>query len=262
MITKPRLIKVLIAGLCAVFFPVIQAPVAVANTCTTYSVGYQGPLTGPEAGLGTSQLNAVKFALAKFKAANSSSMLSSTVAAADDQGDPALSANAANSLINNPCVIAVVGPAYSGASRVALPLYKAAALPVITPSAINENLYPYGAGSFYRSARLQKDVNLDIMRDVAAASPAATIAYFYAENYYSPNWITSGFAGISVTSSSLSSELRSDNAVKIKTAYDAGARYFLYDGQRDRVSIQNFATDVKNLSNSNKIIFSSDINSS
>ena len=62
MITKPRLIKVLIAGLCAVFFPVIQAPVAVANTCTTYSVGYQGPLTGPEAGLGTSQLNAVKFA--------------------------------------------------------------------------------------------------------------------------------------------------------------------------------------------------------
>ena len=259
MITKPRLIKVLIAGLCAVFFPVIQAPVAVANTCTTYSVGYQGPLTGPEAGLGTSQLNAVKFALAKFKAANSSSMLSSTVAAADDQGDPALSANAANSLINNPCVIAVVGPAYSGASRVALPLYKAAALPVITPSAINENLYPYGAGSFYRSARLQKDVNLDIMRDVAAASPAATIAYFYAENYYSPNWITSGFAGISVTSNSLSSELRAENAIKIKSAYDAGARYFLYDGFRDKQNIQDFAQDVKTLSSSNKIIFSNDI---
>ena len=230
-----------------------------ANTCTTYSVGYQGPLTGPEAGFGTSQLNAVKFALTKFKAANSSSMLSSTVVAADDQGDPALSANAANSLINNPCVIGVVGPAYSGASRVALPLYKAAALPVITPSAINENLHPYGAGSFYRSARLQKDVNLDIMRDVAAASPGATIAYFYAENYYSPNWIASGFAGISVTSNSLSSELRADNAIKIKEAYDSGARYFLYDGLRDRQNIQDFATDVKTLSASNRIIFSNDI---
>ena len=241
MITKPRLIKVLIAGLCAVFFPVIQAPVALASTCTTYSVGYQGPLTGPEAGLGTSQLNAVKFALTKFKAANASSMLSTTVATADDQGDPALSANAANSLINNPCVIAVVGPAYSGASRVALPLYLAAGMPTITPSATNETIAQYGGSIFHRSARMQKDVNLDIMREVAATTPGATVAYFYDESYYSPNWITSGFAGISVTSSSLSSELRADNAVKIKTAYDAGARYFLYDGQRDRVSIQNFA---------------------
>jgi branched-chain amino acid transport system substrate-binding protein len=259
MNTKPRLIKVLIAGLCAVFFPVVQAPVALANTCTTYSVGYQGPLTGPEAGLGTSQLNAVKFALTKFKAANSSSMLSTTVATADDQGDPALSANAANLLINNPCVIAVVGPAYSGASRVALPLYLAAGLPMITPSATNETIAQYGGNIFHRSARLQKDVNLDIMRDVAAASPGATIAYFYDENYYSPNWIASGFAGITVTINSLSSELRAENAISIKAAYDAGARYFMYDGLRDKQNIQDFAQDVKTLSSSNKIIFSNDI---
>ena len=140
MITKPRLIKILIAGLCAVFFPVIQAPTAQAVGCTSYSIGYQGPLTGPEAYLGTSQLNAVKFALTKFKAANASSMLSTTVATADDQGDPALLANAANSLINNPCVIAVVGPAYSGASRVALPLYLAAGMPMITPLANKNDL--------------------------------------------------------------------------------------------------------------------------
>ena len=135
MITKPRLIKVLIAGLCAVFFPVIQAPTAQAVACSTYSIGYQGPLTGSEAATGTSQLNAVRFALSKFKALNASSMLSSTIVTADDQGDPTFSQNAANSLINNPCVIAVVGPAYSGASRVALPLYLAA----ITPPAIGES---------------------------------------------------------------------------------------------------------------------------
>jgi branched-chain amino acid transport system substrate-binding protein len=259
VITKPRLIKVLIAGLCAVFFPVIQAPTAQAVGCTIYSIGYQGPLTGPEGYLGTSQLNAVKFALTKFKAANASSMLSTTVATADDQGDPALSANAANSLINNPCVIAVVGPAYSGASRVALPLYLTAGMPMITPSATNETIAQYGGSIFHRSARMQKDVNLDIMRDVAAVTPGATIAYFYDENYYSPNWITSGFAGISVSSSSLSSELRADNAIKIKNAYDAGARYFLYDGLKDKQNIQDFAQDVKTLSSSNKIIFSSDI---
>jgi branched-chain amino acid transport system substrate-binding protein len=259
VITKPRLIKLLIAGLCAVFFPVIQAPVAQANTCSSYSVGYQGPLTGPEAAFGTSQLNAVKFAMTKFKAANSSSMLSSTIITADDQGDPALSANAANSLINNPCVIAVVGSAYSGASRIALPLFRAATLSVITPSATNENLYSSGLAIFHRSARLQKDINLDIMRDVAAASPGATIAYFYDENYYTANWITSGFAGITVTNNTLSSELRAENAIAIKTAYDAGARYFLYDGLRDKQNIQDFAQDVKTLSSSNRIIFSGDI---
>ena len=258
MITKPRLIKVLIAGLCAVFFPVIQAPTAQAVGCASYSIGYQGPLTGPEAYLGTSQLNAVRFALTKFKAANSSSMLSTTVATADDQGDPALSQNAANSLINNPCVIAVVGPAYSGASRVALPLYLTAGMPMITPSATNETIAQYGGSIFHRSARMQKDVNLDIMRDVAAASPGATIAYFSDENYYAPNWITSGFSGISVINNLLSSELRADNAIKIKNAYDAGARYFLYDGLKDKQNIQDFAEDVKTLSSSNKIIFSSD----
>jgi branched-chain amino acid transport system substrate-binding protein len=257
VITKPRLIKLLIAGLCAVFFPVIQAPIAQANTCSSYSVGYQGPLTGPEAAFGTSQLNAVKFAMTKFRAANSSSMLSSTIITADDQGDPALSQNAANSLINNPCVIAVVGPAYSGASRVALPLYLAAGMPMITPSATNETIAQFGGSIFHRSARTQRDVNLDIMRDVAAATPDATIAYFYDENYYAPNWITSGFAGITVTSSSLSSGLRAENAIAIKKAFDAGARYFLYDGQIDKQNIRDFAQDVKTLSSSNRVIFSS-----
>ena len=259
MITKPRLIKVLIAGLCAVFFPVIQAPTAQAVACASYSIGYQGPLTGPEAAFGNSQLNAVKFALTKFKAANSNSMLSSTVVTADDQGDPALSQNAANSLINNSCVIAVVGPAYSGASRIALPLYLAAGMPVITPSAINETIAQYGGNIFHRSARLDKEVNLDIMRDVAAATPGATIAYFYDKQGYYYNWMTSGFAGITVQNNVLISGQRVDNANAIKDAFDAGARYFLYDGMRNRQDVQDFAADVKALSSANKIIFANDV---
>ena len=260
MNSKSQLIKVLIAGLCAVFFPVIQTPVVNAATCSSYSVGYQGPLTGPEAGLGTSQLNAMKFALTKFKASNSSSMLSSTIVTADDQGDPTFSSNAAQSLINDPCVIAVVGPAYSGAGKVALPMYLAAGMPIITPSATNESLSKIGGSTFHRSARLQKDTNLDIMRDVAAVSPDATVAYFYNGKAYSPNLLPSGFSGITVTSGPLFPESRAENAISIKAAYDAGARYFLYDGQIDRQNIQDFAQDVKALSSANRIIFSGEIN--
>ena len=258
MITKPRIIKVLIAGLCAFLFPVIQAPSVQAAGCSSYSVGYQGPLTGPEAALGVSQLNAVKFAMTKFKSVNSSPMLSSTIVTADDQGDPAFSQNAAQSLIDNPCVIAVVGPAYSGASKIALPIYRSVNMPMITPSAINETIGQFGGTIFHRSARLQKEINLDIIRDVATASPDATVAYFYDEYAYSTNAITSGFAGITVSYYSLYSGSRVDDALSIKSAYDSGARYFFYDGARDRQSIQNFAEDVKTLSSSNKIIFSTD----
>jgi branched-chain amino acid transport system substrate-binding protein len=258
VITKPRLIKVLIAGLCAVFFPVINAPVATANGCTTYSIAYQGPLTGPEAAVGIAQSSAVKFAIGKFKAENPSAPISANLFLADDQGDPALSQAAANSVINQSCVLAVVGPAYSGASRVALPLYKAAALAVITPSAINETLNQYAGGTFFRSARLQKDINIDIMRDVAAISAGATIAYFNSEDSYSANWITSGFQGIKVLRSQLTTGSRVSNAASIKAAYDAGARYFFYDGNKESQNILNFAEDVKTLSASNQLIFSGD----
>jgi len=258
VITKPRLIKVLIAGLCAVFFPVINAPVATANGCTSYSIAYQGPLTGPEAAVGIAQSSAVKFAISKFKAANPSASISANLFLADDQGDPALSQAAANSVINQSCVLAVVGPAYSGASGVALPLYKAAALPVITPSAINESLNQYAGGTFFRSARLQKDINIDIMRDVAAISAGATIAYFNSEDSYSANWIASGFQGIKVLRSQLSSGSRVSNAILIKSRYDAGARYFFYDGAKSSQEILNFAEDVKALNSSNQIIFSGD----
>jgi branched-chain amino acid transport system substrate-binding protein len=258
VITKPRIIKVLIAGLCAVFFPAITAPVAIANGCSTYAIAYQGPLTGPEAAVGIAQSSAVKFAISKFKAANPSAPISSEVFLADDQGDPALSQNAATSIINQSCVLAVVGPAYSGASRIALPLYKAAAMPVITPSAINPTLNQYAGGTFFRSARLQTDINIDIMRDVAAISPDATIAYINSNDSYSANWISSGFQGIQILRNSFATGQRVDNANVVKDAYDAGARYFFYDGSKSSQEILNFAEDVKALSSSNQIIFSGD----
>lgn len=258
MITKPRLIKVLIAGLCAVFFPVINAPVATANGCTAYSIAYQGPLTGPEAQLGVAQSSAVKFAISKFKAANPSAPVSSELFLADDQGDPALSQNAANSIINQSCVLGVVGPAYSGASRVALPLYRSAGIPVITPTAVNQTLFENGQEIFHRSARLQSDINIDIMRDVANLSPGATIAYLNSEDAYSANWISSGFQGVKVIRDQLTTDSRQDNINVIKDAYKAGARYFFYDGVKNSQNILAFAEDVKAFDPANQIIFSGD----
>ena len=41
-----------------------------ANAAGTYSIAYQGPLSGPEASTGTDELNAVKFAVKQFMAKN------------------------------------------------------------------------------------------------------------------------------------------------------------------------------------------------
>ena len=102
------------------------------------TLAYQGPLTGPEAGTGYSQLPGVKFAIAKFNAANPGKIV--RLIEVDDQGDPAIANQVAPAVAANTSIIGLVGPAYSGATKASLPYYKPAGLPLITPSASNEDL--------------------------------------------------------------------------------------------------------------------------
>jgi branched-chain amino acid transport system substrate-binding protein len=114
-------------------------------------IAYQGPLTGPEAALGINELNGVKFALKKFLAANKGANVDPVVYEVDDQGDPAVAAPIAPKVAAEECVVALVGPAYSGASKVSLPVYLSAGLSIITPSATNPTLPEFGKSIFHRA---------------------------------------------------------------------------------------------------------------
>ena len=103
------------------------------------TIGYQGPLTGPEAVLGQDQLAAVRYVVANFNREYVGRYKVSIVEI-DDQGDPAVAANIAPGVAQNSKILALVGPAYSGATLASLPSYKNASLGMISPSAIRESL--------------------------------------------------------------------------------------------------------------------------
>ncbi|MFF3562969.1 branched-chain amino acid ABC transporter substrate-binding protein [Streptomyces sp. NPDC002574] len=117
----------------------------------TFSIGFQGPLSGDNSALGINEDNGLKLAVEE---ANAKGDLPFTlkVVDGDDQGLPDQSPAAAQKLIGDTSVVAVVGPAFSGPTKAAGGLYAQATLAAVTPSATNPDLTNQGFTSFLRGA--------------------------------------------------------------------------------------------------------------
>jgi branched-chain amino acid transport system substrate-binding protein len=120
------------------------------NGKQTYTIAYQGPLSGGNQALGINMVNGVSLAIEQ---ANAAGDLPFTLEMdkADDQGSGDGSPPAARKLIGNDNVVAVVGPAFSGASAAAGDLYGKANLLMATPSATLPDLTDQGFPTFYRA---------------------------------------------------------------------------------------------------------------
>ena len=116
----------------------------------TYSIGYQGPLSGGNAALGINMNNGVKLAIDQANAAKTLPYTLKLVSA-DDQGSADGSPPAAQKEIGDSSVIAVVGPAFSGASDAAGKIYGQANLLMATPSATLPALTDEHFPTFYRA---------------------------------------------------------------------------------------------------------------
>lgn len=105
-----------------------------ASTKPTYVIGYEGPLSGGNAQLGINMRWGVELAIAN---ANASGKLPFKLQAAwyDDQGSGTLSPAQAQSAVANNKLVAMVGPAFSGATRAAEPFYAVAGIATVSPSA-------------------------------------------------------------------------------------------------------------------------------
>jgi branched-chain amino acid transport system substrate-binding protein len=119
----------------------------------TFTIAYQGPLSGGEASTGTDEQNAVKYAIELFMEANPEYTIE--LVSVDDQGDPAVAATVAPGTAANEKILGLVGPAYSGATIASLPFYKDAGLALISPSAtrvsITDTTTPdFGGPVFHR----------------------------------------------------------------------------------------------------------------
>jgi ABC-type branched-subunit amino acid transport system substrate-binding protein len=149
---------------------------------STYTLAYQGPLTGPESEIGIAEYTGVKFAVTKFAAANPK--INIQVIAVDDQGDPAIANQVAPAVASNASIIGLIGPAYSGAAKASFPYYVPSSLPIITPSASNEDLtspdYPMSGipifhrvvpTYFYRSPNTATSEGSVLIRRAASQTP-------------------------------------------------------------------------------------------
>ncbi|WP_083731119.1 branched-chain amino acid ABC transporter substrate-binding protein [Protofrankia sp. BMG5.30] len=116
-----------------------------------YAIGFQGPLSGADQQFGLDAANGARTAVEQ---ANRSGRLPFTLrlVTADDSGSARQAPSAAQTLIDNPDVIAVVGPLSSDAVRASEALYSQAGLLSVSPAATDPRLTGLGFVSFYRMA--------------------------------------------------------------------------------------------------------------
>ena len=143
---------------------------ASASGKPTYIIAYEGPLSGGNAQLGLNMEYSVELAINQ---ANASGKLPFTLKfkPADDQGSATVSPTTAQELVSNSQVVAVVGPAFSGATEAAEPTFSSANLATVSPSATAPILAQKGWHNFFRV------VADDIAQGTSDAQYAKSLGY-------------------------------------------------------------------------------------
>lgn len=111
-------------------------------------IGFFGALTGDAAGLGIHMRNGAKLAIDQYNKENADCTVS--LQEYDSQGDPAKAPALAQQAAQDAKVVVMNGPAFSGESEVANPIFDAAGLPAISPSATRPSLSTKGWKIFHR----------------------------------------------------------------------------------------------------------------
>ncbi|RUL94348.1 branched-chain amino acid ABC transporter substrate-binding protein [Verrucosispora sp. FIM060022] len=112
-------------------------------------IAFFGALTGPNAALGINMNGGVKLAVDKYNKENADCQV--TLVPLDSQGNPEQAPGLAQQAIDDTKILGIVGPAFSGESEAANPLFSEAELVHITPSATRPSLADQGWKTFFRA---------------------------------------------------------------------------------------------------------------
>ncbi len=115
----------------------------------TYKIAFQGPLSGDNQQLGINEVNAVVLAV---KQANDKGDLGFKLELfkSDDVGLADKAPAAAAAILQDPAIIGVIGPSFSGATKAVGKTYADSGMAVISPSATNGTLTSLGFTTFHR----------------------------------------------------------------------------------------------------------------
>jgi branched-chain amino acid transport system substrate-binding protein len=112
------------------------------------TLAFFGPQTGPAAGLGEPIINGAQLAIDQY---NEDADCEVTYEQIDSQGSPDQAPSLATEAAGNDAIIGIVGPAFSGESAAAGPIFAEAGLPTVSPSATNPALSENGWDTFHRA---------------------------------------------------------------------------------------------------------------
>jgi branched-chain amino acid transport system substrate-binding protein len=114
-----------------------------------YKLAYFGALTGSAANLGVNIEQGFELAVNQFNQKKGSDCI--TVAKFDSQGEASVAPGVARNLVADKKILGIVGPPFSGESEAADPIFEAAGIPAITPSATRVSLSSKGWKTFHRA---------------------------------------------------------------------------------------------------------------
>ncbi|QIK76282.1 branched-chain amino acid ABC transporter substrate-binding protein [Nocardioides piscis] len=112
------------------------------------TLAFFGPQTGPAAGLGAPIINGAQLAIDQYNADAECEVAYEQI---DSQGSPDQAPSLATEAAGNEAIIGIVGPAFSGESAAAGPIFAEAGLPTVSPSATNPALSENGWDTFHRA---------------------------------------------------------------------------------------------------------------
>jgi branched-chain amino acid transport system substrate-binding protein len=111
-------------------------------------IGYFGALTGDAANLGINIKNGVELAVNQYNEKNADCKV--VLSTFDSQGDPSIAPGLAQKAVTDKKLVGIVGPAFSGESKAAGPIFAQAGLNTISASATNPALSENGWKTFHR----------------------------------------------------------------------------------------------------------------
>lgn len=114
-----------------------------------YAIAFFGALTGSAANLGINIEQGAELAGDQYNDKNGAGCI--TIKKYDSQGSPDVAPGLARKLVTDQKILGIVGPAYSGESEAADPIFNDAGIPLITPSATRTSLSTHGWKVFHRA---------------------------------------------------------------------------------------------------------------
>lgn len=184
----------------------------------------------------TALLGGAQTALNRFLSANPSANVDANLMVIDDQFDTQTAVDQANSVVADGCVLGVIGPSSSHIAKHVIPIYSAAGIPMISPSAIDPSLANTAGGTFHRIV-LPEDPNdlrtLNTLKAMGITRPA-----IFEDDQSNPDLMSRWARAPNVLPQSLLEWKRGTPTVTSRTeiinkAKSDGANGYLYNGYED-----------------------------